>query len=442
MLITNYKMPILAALLQFFFLWACTKIQPGSEGGREQTAGFQNEGAASGQEAQDDPAAAGLDAASGKGGTVDPRTPKGFLELKSARTKRYKKISAFSLDDSAFLVHRFVVGLKTYMTSESPQLSYDIPASADYVQLYRCPLDISLLGAVDSIPLEDVEVMEVEGASNAAKQEERARIYRRNDFVTAAIKAGCTMVSTGITSSQFYDSWAPSGNYRYLIVACVASNRLEDTEQLTTRACSRQIAVTQALRDYVNSRLELQNKLLEQANQISTKIDEVARQLKTTADQYNDEITRCEQKGYERAVSKAKKDAIVSIAAISLDVFIELKTAPTEGKGLIRHYLGSGGFMDKLQLLGAMQGYSFSAMFAELGTRSEDFPRACSRGIAIDERMTAITQNYTDLILKYQYTMLKSQYAKQLQDADADELSPDMLDQGGSVAPAGFPGGP
>lgn len=342
------------------------------------------------------------------------------------KRNRNKKVSTLDLDDNAFLVRRFTVGLQTFMRSETPVLNYEIPEDADYVQIYRCPLKVVLEGESSSIKLEDLEI------GTGMSTDERDIIYRNNDFLKMAIKAGCSNLSMGTTKPKFADSWCPSGNHRYLVTACVASERLTDTDS-DNRECSRQVAVSGPQKDFVNKRMKLQQELLAKANEASAIYDQAASHLKYLAESLRSAWTVCEEREYKKAVAKARKVAITRLTAVALDVFIELKTAQLEkGESLASHYLSPNPMknsMDKMQLIGAAEGYSFNVMFQELAKAPQDWPKSCAKGIALDKQMSAAASTFPNLLFNYRTFKARAMCAKAVEAAAGGEVTADDIKQ-------------
>ncbi|MBI2603285.1 MAG: hypothetical protein HYW48_09535 [Deltaproteobacteria bacterium] len=342
---------------------------------------------------------------------------------KRGRFERSGKVSAFELNDSKFLVHRVTIGLQTFMNSESPVLKFDLPADTDFVQIKRCPTDASIAGEVDTIKLEDIELSDMSAS-------EKDRLYRNNNFFLHADDAACTEVSTGTIKTTFFDSWAPTGNYRYLVRACVGQERLSGTENLITDQCSRQIAVSSPLKDYVNKRKDAENKYLAEANKISSEVDALFRSLQRSATEYSEAFKDYGEDEFQKAVGKEKKDAIVHAIAVTADISLEIYTWVGQGWGW------KSVAMNIFQLSQAMGGFTFDAMFMQLGARSEDIPRACARCIRLDKETAAVTNSLSDAIVRYHNAVLRARLAAAGQEAAAGEgVSPGLQQQGAPEGP-------
>ena len=336
-------------------------------------------------------------------------------------------VSAFELDDSDFLVRAISVGLQTYIGSQTPVLNYKLPSSADYAEILRCPSNTVILGVSSAVPLQDVELS---GLSTAQKNQ----IYQTNDFFNAAINAGCAQISLGTVVSSFYDSWAPTGSYRYVIRACVSPQRLLDTATLTTRNCSMQVGISAALTDYVNSRSDQQNTYLEKTNADSANLLLALQAAKQQADTYacflqwcecgataqdqsicqrdaQGNPTSCSGGAYMQAVTLKKKQAIITLTAVSLDLTMTLATSSFEGP------IGIAG--DLLGATTALSGMSFNTMFQSLASQVQDFPKACAAGISLNLQMSAVAESVLSIQNQYAYDNCQAQAAGAMLNATA-----------------------
>lgn len=361
---------------------------------------------------------------------------------KATTNLRNDKVSAFELDDSRFLIRRISVGMETYINSQTPVLDYDAPLDVDYFEIMRCPYNAVLTGTSDTMRLEDIEM-------SSLSSTERDRLYRNNDFFAAAAKAGCTIISQGTITLSFYDSWAPSGSYRYLVHACIAPDRLINTSKLTTRNCSKQIAVSSPVKDYVNTREKKLNENLEKANQLNSEMLMSLRAAKLKADEFacyiqwcecgsganeqsicqrdtNGIPTQCSGGEHGRAVNKAKKDAIVKLVAVGLDLVVNFASSGPGG-GLVKMIqkpLSAGSLMTGVGYAASLSGMSFSHMLQELATTTQDYPRACSKGISLDQQMSSMALALQQLKVQMDFaTCQAAQASAQISAAAGNDAS-------------------
>ncbi|MBP6216986.1 MAG: hypothetical protein KA436_00190 [Oligoflexales bacterium] len=329
--------------------------------------------------------------------------------------RRFGKVSAHDLDDKKFFITRFVVGLQKFIDSETPFLVYEKPKDADYVEIMRCKSQAIISGGLDTIRLEDIEI------SNLSISE-KDRMYRNNDFFTAASKntSACTIISNGSMEKTFYDSWAPNGSFRYLMRSCVSNERLTDKDQLSNRNCSKQIGISNELKDYTNLRSEGDKAAAKQIDELSVQLDGVIRSLSEKGQEAGIELDACAEREHNREVFKKRRDAITTMVAIGLDIMLEFRTAEPDawgngvGNGLkktFKHYVSEwtsfGAWMDRIQMAGAVGGYTFRNMFVDLTAGVEDMPRTCEAGVRLSEEIKNLSLQFEAITNK------KMQYVEQ-----------------------------
>ncbi len=322
-------------------------------------------------------------------------------------------VSANEIDTDEFMIRRISVGMETYINSQTPVVNFEVPKNADWVEITRCSTNLSIRGISNTTRIEDIEL------ANLSPLEEE-QLFKNNDYWNIANKSGCEQVTSGTVIPNFYDSWAPSGSFRYLLRACVSADRLTDTTIIGNRNCSRQIAVSGPTLDYVNTREKAQKDALSDANVASSEILAILRTAKQQADTYACYIQWCEcgttandqsicqrdEKGlpkscdngeYARQVDKKKKDAVTMLVAIGLDIALAAATTPSIGP------------LSLLMNSVAISGMSFSVMFKSLVVQTQDFPRVCSKGIALDSQMSTTAKAVQAAKAKYDYSMCKVQ---------------------------------
>ncbi len=343
----------------------------------------------------------------GKGNSVDNGVATGTSIAAyngGQQPSRHQQVSAFDLDSNEFLPIPLTVGLQSFLNTQTPVLNYGVSVDSDYVQIVRCPANAILVGPMNTINLQDVQLSSLSTA-------QRNSYYANNDFFTIAMKSGCSQLTMGTTQTTFYDAWVPSGSYRWLVRECVSPQRLTDIGNLTTRNCSRQVAISPLLKDFANTRDKTQSKYLQLANQDSANLLLSLSAAKQIADQYACYIQWCEcganpsqqsicqrdAKGvptqctggeYGRAVDTAKKNAIVTLVAVGLDVAMN---AALSGENLGLNAMKAGGFgagMTVFGYLSSLGGWSFSAMFQALASQAQDFPHSCGKGISLNLQMS------------------------------------------------------
>jgi len=406
----------------------CTQL-PSQSVGRSNTSSTGTSSSSNAQDGATDPKKKqGAKIVKGTGSGVETSSsPNTIASISpSARTDL---VSAFELDDPVFLITRFTVGLQPFLNSQTPVLSFDLPPKADYVEIMRCPTNAVLSGVSTTISLKSISLSTVSST-------DKANLFRNNDFWGSAISAGCGQLTTGATGANFYDSWAASGSYSYLIRACVSPERMSDTSQLSSRNCTRQIAVSDPLPDYTNKRIEAQRVLLQKANQASGDMLTTLAAVKQKADEEACYIQWCECganssqqsicqrdeknvpapcKGGEhgKQVAKAKKAAITNLVAVALDLALNFATTKVKGGGVMG--VAGAAFGTAMSL----NGMTFDSMFQKLATTVQDFPATCAQGIAMDQELAAGAKAVIAAKAQYDFYACRALAAKYMTTASA-----------------------
>jgi hypothetical protein len=217
--------------------------------------------------------------------------------------------------------------------------------------------------------------------------EEKTRILQSNDFWAAAEQSnGCALIASEYGDKQiFIDGFTPSGGFRWIIRACVAPTRLVDIQGLTTRNCSRQVAVSPVLEDYKNKRQETERLAIEEALKERDKMDGIGVAIYYQTVAYNNALTECQITEDERATGVQKKRAIGTIVGQGIGMAANLY-AGGAGQGADGGFswaqgaksawssgsqAGAGGF-------GGGLGSNLAASINDLFTHSGDFARSCA----------------------------------------------------------------
>ena len=338
---------------------------------------------------------------------------------------RRPQVSRFALDDTRFLVTSVALGLKDFISTKSPILTYTIPRDADYVEVMRCLSSANVATSIDNVTIGDIAL----GADT--------RSFRTADFFRAAEETdGCEMISLGEISGVFQDTYAPTGTFAYLIRACVAEERLTDRDQLTKRVCTKQIAISEEI-TYKNKRLEQELQALRKVAVYEAKVDQTFWSVRLLAEDLIQEAQRCEDREVDRLIDVKIKEAWVTVVATAADVALELASYGKTNPGKVaQHYLlptSFGRAMDTMGMIGAMGGLSFREMIINLTTGSEDMPRSCARLQSLQLKM----QGYMSTLNHDFYGVAYYANAAQIAASGAD------IADGESLPPpsSGFDGG-
>ena len=326
-------------------------------------------------------------------------------QFKNGYRPRY--VSRFRIDDRDFQVEDVATPLKEYLDSETIYVAFERPRDADYVEILRCSTDVILNTGVVTMNFQDWGI-------SGVSQMEKDRIYRAADIMSiASQKQECTYLTAGSAEENVPDAWANTGEYRYLVTACVTPGRLIDTgDGMSSRNCSSRFAISPVI-SYVNKRKEKEQEYLREKDKASSELDMKANRLGFEAMELIQEINLCEEREYQRAVDTKLKNAIITVASAALEIAIELKTVQTSPKmkngkqvgnqSRYSHYTSRGNTMDKIQLLQAIGGMSFSMIFIKIFTSPQDMPRACEKALSLEKQMKVSMDELLSLSFNYGY---------------------------------------
>ena len=288
------------------------------------------------------------------------------------------KVSAFTLDEQPFHVAGVRVGLQDYMSSDSPAVSFIRPDMADYVQILRCSKD-----AIITVGGQTIESVEL----GTSQSEEQTRIWQGNDFWAAAEQSnGCALIATEYADKQILiDGYAPSGGFRWVMRACVSPTRLADTQALSTRNCSRQLAVSPVLEDFKNKRQEIERLAIEEALKERDKMDGIGIAVYYQTVAYNNALSECQLTEEDRATGVRKKRAIGTIVGQGVGLAASLY-AGGAGQGAGGSFSWAQGAQSAWSAgsqaggsgFGGSLGSNLGASINDLFTHSADFARSCT----------------------------------------------------------------
>lgn len=324
------------------------------------------------------------------------------------------KVSRFSLDDQKFNVVRLAVGLQSFVGSQTPVLSYKLPRDADYVEILRCEHNTILSGGVNPISLADLEL-------SGLSEFEKGQLYRSSDYFKIAEDSNsCELVSDGHLGEAFLDSFSPSGDHRYLVRSCVTPTRLEDRDKLSGRNCSRRVAISDEL-THTNTRKDKELEALRLSNIFAAKIDSTTSAMLALAEAINVEIEECYERNRQRVIDKKIRDAWITIASAVIEVGIEIVTVDPGDLNKLRYYLslkgGKGGWgiqstVDKLQILGAVQGFLLADTFQKILGSSHDMIRTCARYERLEKEYGIMEYQLLDYGFQYQLWLAVANLAR------------------------------
>lgn len=371
---------------------------------------------------------------------------------------RSRKVSSLDLEDPRFGISYLTPSLEEYLNSETIKLAFERPLDADYVEILRCKDDVIVDTGIVLIDFKD-------WALNNISDDEKTSLYNTSDvFRVASSQAGCTYLNAGTVEEVVPDAWAESDSYRYLAVACVAPNRLTDTELTSRRNCSKRFAISPIIH-YRNARKEEEKEAIQGLEIIRSSLDTVAATIGEQAFSLIEAMDDCEQREYNRSVDTETKNSVLQLVGAAGELVIEIldftqargaaikggksatKVAASMAKGMSKSVTKSGvkgaaegaaeeaaeraaksldaktssagrkassqteetpGFtqttIDVTQLGQAMEGMTFTMILTNLFASAADMPRTCETALSKRETLE-ITMNQV-LILAEEYSYL------------------------------------
>lgn len=291
-------------------------------------------------------------------------------------------VSSINLDGNDFRLNGFRVALQDYMRSESPALTYFSPESSDYVEIMRCRADTDI--RIDDISLKEV-------AFGTSDPDEESRIYQKYNFwKTAEELDGCILIADGYGDSEiFIDGFALSGSYHYLARACVNQDRLQDKE-ISNRNCSRQVAFSRELSDFVNQRAETQRKYLSEAMEARNEADSLGRLVYYTIIDYNNAIVDCEKREGKRLATVQDKQAIGNAVGVGVSLAATIYAGGASAGSAASGASGASGASESFNYVKGFKyawenkdqavgtGMQLGAAINNLFSSQADIPRSCT----------------------------------------------------------------
>lgn len=229
--------------------------------------------------------------------------------------ERLELVSPIQIDRSDFSPSGVSINTSLLNGHEVIAIEYDIPTEADFIQVLRCKNSTIIQGQTTDLD----EVLSIEN------NEQRDDLFRNNLFWEDA-RSKCNFIADHFLRKTLLDSFAPSGEYYYLLRACVKSSRLEILEDgQTSRNCSRTIEKTSTI-VYINERSQ---DVLETLETYSWQVDQenqIVGDIKTTTEKITRTLLKCQKREERRIVSVAKSRALANVISQTFAVFPSLGT--------------------------------------------------------------------------------------------------------------------
>lgn len=276
-------------------------------------------------------------------------------------------VSAYLLDAAKFKVNGTQTGLQSFLNFETPFVAWMMPEQADYVEILRCKGDVAISGLDKS--LSDVEV-------GTMTKDEELQEFKNNDYWKSSEQSGaCTLIGKDFNErQQLLDLAAPSGNWRYIVRACVDQKRLADAKQAGNRNCSRQLGVSSILTYFQNKREKTKLDALQAVTDQRSKIDALSRDIYGTTVDFNNALIECTKREKNRQVSLKRRSAITQLVGIGVSFAANIYSASSSAVSSIDTFKKVWDGKDAI----AGASVPIGGMLMDLTANENDFPRSCT----------------------------------------------------------------
>lgn len=276
-------------------------------------------------------------------------------------------VSAYLIDEARFKINGTQVGLQAFIKYDTPFVTWMMPEQADYIELLRCKADIQIAGLDRAIG--DVEVGTM---SKDAEVEE----FKANNFWKSAEDSGaCTLIGKDFNERhEFVDMASPSGNWRYIIRACVDLKRLADSKQAGSRNCSRQLGVSGVLSYYENKREKNKLAAMQIVTDQRSKMDAISRQIYSSTIDFNNALVECAKREKERIVSIKRRAAISQLVGLGVSFAANIFSASTSAISSMDTFNKIWNSRDII----AGASVPIGGMLMDLTASEDDYPRSCT----------------------------------------------------------------
>ncbi|MEY3901031.1 MAG: hypothetical protein RL189_337 [Pseudomonadota bacterium] len=209
-----------------------------------------------------------------------------------------RRVSPDELNGPTMRLEKFEVSIVDIGEKLMPLLSFKTPEKADFVQIIRC--DANLKTSFSEIP--DSATQSVVTDSTAAP--------KANTWNKISSTLGCLQISTGVSTNQYPDYFANSGNWIYLGRACINPARLPNSAvQSEIEPCSRQIFKTSVLSGYVSQQADISVEKQTEIMLLRDRVDELGRNIFYKVRRLKTEILFCEAEKGVNFISLKRRDS-------------------------------------------------------------------------------------------------------------------------------------
>jgi len=276
-------------------------------------------------------------------------------------------VSAYMIDAAKFKLNGTQTGLQSFLNYDTPFVIWMMPEQADYVEILRCKGDVAISGLDRS--LSDVEVGTM---TKDAEVEE----FKKNDYWKSSEQSGaCTLIGKDFNErQQLVDMAAPSGNWRYIVRACVDLKRLADVKQAGSRNCSRQLGVSSILTYFENKREKIKLDALQAVTDQRSKIDAISREIYGATVDFNNALVECAKREKNRQVSLKRRAAITQLVGLGVSFAANIYAASATAVSSVDTFKKV--WDGKNAIAGAS--VPIGGMLMDLTANENDFPRSCT----------------------------------------------------------------
>ncbi len=292
-------------------------------------------------------------------------------------------VSAYLIDEAKFKLNGTQVGLQSFIKYDTPFVTWMMPEQADYVEILRCKGDVQISGLDRA--LGDVEV-------GTMSKDSEVQDYKANSYWKSAEDSGaCTLIGKDFNERhEFIDMSAPSGNWRYIVRACVDIKRLADSKLAGSRNCSRQIGVSGVLSYFENKREKIKLTAMQVVTDQRSKMDGISRQIYSETIDFNNALVECANREHKRLVSLKRRAAISQLIGLGVSFGANIFSASTSAISSMDTFKKIWSTKDSI----AGASVPIGGMLMDLTTSEDDFPKTCTAAEAARVRTAVLVTQF------------------------------------------------
>ncbi|MCY4444809.1 MAG: hypothetical protein OXC44_08430 [Proteobacteria bacterium] len=256
-------------------------------------------------------------------------------------------------------------------------LSYRFPKQANYLEILRCHKTTVLS---HTNPL-----MEIIPTNKETLQ----RAMEDTDYWAEALDKRCVMVHYGFDTHRqniFLDESARTGDYYYVLRACVNIQRIQDRQIANMRNCSRFVTRSVDVSHQNNRHLD-EIKKFEKLSKIRVNMSQSFHKMQMLGQKVIDAYEECDKKEGIRQKTVRKKAAIIQLVSLGLGAAISWTANPQGGLQNISNadYLSS----------------PIYDVLSDFSSSPDDFRKSCYKGNEYLEKFGDEIRRYEEYANKY-----------------------------------------